>query len=105
MFEINGIYWDVKFVHPSSRELMRSDGTRTVGVTDWNKKTVFLSNMLRGPFLRKVYIHEVCHCAIFSYSINMDIEQEEFLCDWVATYGDEVFDIVDGVFSVLKKWA
>lgn len=104
-FTINGIEWNIRFVHPMSKELLRSDKSRTVGVTDWGKRTVFLSDMLYGAFLRKVFIHEVCHCAMFSYGIDMDIEQEEFLCDWVATYGDEVFAIVDDVFMVLKKRA
>lgn len=105
MFFINGIRWDIKMVPSSSRDLRRSDNSLTVGVTDWNKKTVYLSNKLRGPFLRKVFIHEVCHCAVFSYGIDLDIEQEEFLCDFVASYGDEIFEIVDDMFTVLKRFA
>ena len=103
MFTINGIQWNILFVDPSSNYLKRSDGSKTVGMTDWNDKCVYLSNLLKGPFLRKVYIHEVCHCAVFSYGIDLDIEQEEFLCDFVATYGDEIFTIVDDMFQVLKK--
>lgn len=102
-FTINGIEWQIKFVHPMSKELLRSDLTRTVGMTDFTKRTVFLSDMLQGAFLRKVFIHEVCHTAIFSYGISLDIEQEEFLCDFIASYGDEIFAIVDDMFAVLKK--
>ena len=105
MFSINGIKWNIVFVPPNSKELLRSDKTRTVGVTDWNKRTVFLSDRLKGGFLRKVTIHELCHCACFSYNINIDIQQEEFLCDFVSTYGDEIFEVVDDFFAVLKKYA
>ena len=97
--------WKVEFVPSNSTELVRSDGSRTVGMTDINKHTVFLSDNLRGPFLRKVFIHEICHVAILSYGIPMGIEQEEFLCDFIASYGDEIFDIVDNFFAILKKYA
>lgn len=40
-------------------------------------------------------IHELCHCVCMSYNIYMPIEHEEMLCDFVATYGDQVFEIVD----------
>ena len=105
MFTMNGYQWDVVFVRSNSPELQRSDGSITVGMTDWNKRTVFLSDRLKGVFLRKVTIHELCHCACFSYNINIDIQQEEFLCDFVASYGDEIFDIVDNLFMVIKKYA
>lgn len=105
MFTMNGYQWDVVFVRSNSPELQRSDGSITVGMTDWNKRTVFLSNALRGAFLRKVFIHEVCHVACFSYGISIDIDQEEFLCDFIATYGDEIFGVVDNLFAVLRKFA
>ena len=105
MFEINKVQWKVEFVPSNSKELLRSDGSRTVGMTDWNKRTIFLSRNLYGPFLRKVFIHEVCHSAVFSYGIEIDINQEEFLCDFIATYGDEIFDVVDNLFAVLRKFA
>lgn len=105
MFTMNGYQWDVVFVRSNSPELQRSDGSITVGMTDWNKMTVFLSDALRGAFLRKVFIHEVCHVACFSYGISIDIDQEEFLCDFIATYGDEIFGVVDNLFAVLRKFA
>ena len=105
MFVMNGYEWDVAFVSPSSQELRRSDGSVTVGMTDWYKRTVFISKALHGPFLRKVFIHEICHVACFSYDIKIDIEQEEFLCDFVATYGEEIFRVVDELFMALKRIA
>ena len=105
MFEINGILWNIVFVNPNSDKLRRSDGSVTCGVCDFGDRCIYLSDMLQGAFLRKVYIHEVCHAAIFSYSINIDLLQEEFLCDFIATYGDEIFAIVDSLFMALKKIA
>lgn len=105
MFAINGIEWDIVFCGPDSDNLRRSDGSYTVGVSDFETRCVYLSDLLSGAFLRKVFIHEVCHTAIFSYNIHIDIQQEEFLCDFIASFGDEIFSIVDNLFMVLKKIA
>ena len=102
-FVINGFRWDVVFVSSNSPKLHRSDGSLTVGVTDWADKTVYLSSSITGAFLRKVFIHEVSHCAVFSYGIEISLEQEEFLCDFIATFGDEIFQVVDDLFMVLKR--
>lgn len=103
MFSINGTEFDVVYVHPMSRELMRSDGSRTVGMCDLTRRKIFISDMLQGAFLRKVLIHEICHAAMCCYSINMSMEQEELFCDLLATYGDEIIGIADDIFRALKK--
>ena len=95
MFTINGVTWDVRFVPCSSDYLRRSDGSLTVGVTDMPKRSVFLSNKLRGAFLRKVLAHELVHCFMFSYSIHIPIEEEEYIADWVATYGTDLIYLLD----------
>ena len=105
MFTINGIDWYICFVPPQSDKLRRSDGSSTCGVCDFRDKCIYISSILQGAFLRKVYIHEICHSAVFSYGISLNIDQEEFLCDFIATYGDEIFAIVDELFTALKRVA
>ena len=94
-FELNSIQWQIVWVDNKSSLLSRTDGSMSVGVTDMNTHCIYLAKSLHGAFLRKVIIHELCHCVCMSYNIYMPIEQEEMLCDFVATYGDQVFDIVD----------
>ena len=102
-FEINGISWDIVWVNPNSNNLRRSDGSITVAVTDWNDKCVYMSNVLRGAFLRKVMAHELVHCFCFSYDVYMPIQEEERLADWVATYGTELIYLLDDIIKILKK--
>ena len=45
MFEINGILWRILFVNGNSEHLMRSDGSHSLAVSDWNDKTVYLSDI------------------------------------------------------------
>lgn len=94
-FNINGITWKVRFVPSYSAELFRSDGSQTVGMTSWITKTIYLSKALRGAFLERVLCHELCHVFCFSYGIIMDMQQEEFLANWMATYGRQVIVLLD----------
>lgn len=103
MFEINGIQWEIVWVNSNSDNLRRSDNSITVGVTDWNNKYVYLSNKLRGGFLRKVLAHELCHCFCFSYNVYIPIEEEERLADWVSLYGTELVYLLDDLMQTLKK--
>ena len=103
MFIINGIEWNIVFTSPYSDSLMRSDGSKTVGMTDFNTKCVYLSNLLKGAFLRKVMAHELVHCFCFSYDIAMPIEQEEFMADWISTYGTELVYLLDDLMQTMKK--
>lgn len=103
MYQMNGINWSVRIVRGDSPMLMRSDGSRTVGMCDRETHEICISDMLQGAFLRKVLIHEVCHSAMMSYGIDMSVEQEELFCDLVATYGDEIFEVADSLFMALKR--
>ena len=105
MYQMNGKTWNIAFVEPHSNMLQRSDGSCTVGMCDRETQTIYISELLQGKFLRKVLIHEVCHSAMFSYGIDMSVEQEELFCDLVATYGDEIIGIVDNMFRLLSEVA
>ena len=103
MFEINGIKWNIEFVSVTSPFLTRSDGSQSVGVTDANTSTVYLSNRLKGAFLRRVMAHELCHCFCFSYDIHMPIEQEEYMADWISLYGSDLVYLLDDILSATNN--
>ena len=105
IFNINDTIWQVQYENPLSGELKRSDGSISLGVTDRNTHTINLSSALHGYMERKVLIHEVCHAICMSYDVYLPIEQEEILCDFVATYGDEIFGIVDMILTVVRRTA
>lgn len=100
-FYMNGYLWSVKFVNPYSELLIDRTGTRTVATTDPTTLTVYLSTALHGDFLTRVLIHEMAHCAIFSFNLDKDIhrmvygkywiEAEEWVCNFIADYGMRIF--------------
>lgn len=105
MFTINGIYWRIKWVHPQDNNLLKEDGTYTLGVCDNTTKIISLSDALEGRLLKKVLTHEIVHAAMFSYSIHLSIEQEEVIADIIATYGEEIINITDKVFKKLRFYS
>lgn len=98
-FIVNGIEWRLAFVPSASSVLFRSDGSHTVGMTDANTHSVYIDENLQGEFLEKVLCHEICHCFCFSYNIKLDIEQEEYLANWVSMYGRKVIELLDILLS------
>ena len=103
MFSINTIPWLIKLVSPYDPMLQRSDGSYTIGMCDNDLKTIFIDETLRGRILRKVLCHELTHAAMFSYGINLGIQQEEVLADLIATYGTEIISITDKIFKKLQN--
>lgn len=105
MYVMNGKVWQIKYVSPYSDMLRRSDGSVTVGMCDRNTNTIYVADNLQSQFLRKVLLHEVTHSAIFSYGIDMSVENEELFCNLLATYGDEIIGVVDSMFKILSEVA
>ena len=102
MFVVNGIEWKLSLAEPCNDMLRRSDNSITLGATDNNLKTVFLNNRLKGRMLEKVLCHEIVHTFCFSYGCTFDIQTEEIIADFLATYGREVFDVAD---NILQRFA
>jgi hypothetical protein len=106
MFVCNGKTWNLAFVDPYSHMLTRSNGSKTVGVTDNNTRTVYLSNLLRGKFLDKVLCHELVHVASFSYNCEIDIRTEEIIAEFFSLYGREIIYLADDLMkSILERRA
>lgn len=94
---MNGERWRVAVVPSNSQWLARSDGTLTLGVTDSNVMTVFLSKQLRGSLLRKVLLHELTHAWMFSYNYHLSLDEEEFVCDFLASNAEAIIAKADEI--------
>lgn len=103
MFVVNGIEWNLSLVEPYSDNLKRSDNEFVLGVTDNNTKTVYINNRVSDAMFDKILCHELVHCFCFSYGVYMDIEQEEFMADWISRYGDELVYLLDDIMRSFVK--
>lgn len=100
---MNGYLWHVNFVDPYDPILVDRTGTLTVATTDPSTLSVYISNDLDKEFQFHVLIHELGHCALFSFDLLDDIhrmvypaywvEAEEWVCNFIADYGIKIFSI------------
>lgn len=102
MFNINGEEWHVLLVSPYHPKLQRSNGLYSVGACDDITKTIYINENLENSFLKKVLCHEITHAAMFSYNVELNLDQEELLAEIIATYGQEIIHITNLLFKRLK---
>lgn len=104
VFEINRTYWNVQYKKLNSKELQRSDGTYTLGVTDNNTKTVTIAYGMSDYMTNKVLCHELVHVYSFENNCNIDIQTEEIIADFMSLYGRDIIYIADSIMSnVMEK--
>ncbi len=103
MFLINNIYWKLSFVPSNFPLLQRINGEYTIGACDNLTRTIYINETLTGNLLKKVLCHQITHAAMFSYNVNLSIEQEELIADLISTYGDEIVYITNKIFTKLEN--
>lgn len=104
-FTVNNQNWDLVFVKPNSKELVRSDGSITIGMTDNVQKKVFINNRLSNYMMDKCIAHEMCHVYAFSFDYYMDIETEEIVADFFSLFGRSIVYQLDDLIRILKRVA
>lgn len=102
-FEVNGNVWKIVYCNPSSKNLMRSDKTYTLGVCDNGKKCIFLSDRLSGKMLDKVICHELTHVYSFENECSFDIQTEEIIADFLSLFGRDIIYLADEIMSNLLR--
>lgn len=98
-FVINGSVWRLQFVESSNKHLQRSDKSWTIGVSDNNIKTVFIADNLSEYMTDKVLCHELCHVYSFENNLNIPIETEEVIADFMSLYGRDIIYLADNIMN------
>ncbi len=98
---MNGYFWRVIIVPQDSPYLVDRTNRPRIATTDTNDLCVYLSNELSGEFALRVFLHELSHCAMWSYDLLDEIhrfvksdywiEAEEWICNFIADYGAIIF--------------
>ena len=82
--------------------LKAPNGTFTIGSCNDETKTIYIADDLEAQLMKKVLCHEITHAAMVSYNVFLTYEQEELIADLLATYGEEIVDITNKIFSRIK---
>lgn len=111
---MNGYTWHIQFVDPYSPKLVDRTKNLRVATTDPSDLCVYLSTELRGDFLIRVFIHELAHCTMVSFHLIDDIhrmvypeywiEAEEWICNFIADYGMQMFNIAYSIIGNYNAW-
>ena len=103
MITFNGEIWRICLVSPNHPELQRYDGSWTIGACNDFAKTIYIVEGLDEFMFKKVLSHELTHAAMFSYQVELTLDQEELLADIFSTYGNEIIMVTNKVFTKIKK--
>lgn len=113
-FTMNGDLWRITEVDPDDYRLIDRTGTRTVATTNGQTFTICLSSSLTGLFKHHVLMHELGHVALISYNILNDIhrmvypeywiEMEELICNIIADYGYQIYDIASSYVEIIPQY-
>ncbi len=110
---MNGKRWNIKFVAHNDRMLVDRTGSLRMATTDTTIYCIFISekllNDLPKSLLVRVLVHELVHCALFSYNLLDDIhdlvrpdywiDAEEWICNLVSDYAPNILSIAKDILT------
>lgn len=103
MVNINGEAWTILLASPNHPALQRPNGSFSIGCCDDITKTIYINENVNEFYLKKVLCHELVHACMYSYNIELNEQQEEVLADLIATYGHEVMNMTNSIFTRLSS--
>lgn len=95
---INGLEWKIIYTN-NSQLLRRSNGTYAIGICDRNKLTIYIKKGLSYQLYRDVLIHELTHAFVCSYNYYLTEAEEEFLCEFVSHYSNDILSNADYIMT------
>ena len=104
MFYINNVLWKLALVSPDFPLLQKPNGEFTIGACDNLTRTIYINNTLKDKILLKVLCHEITHAAMFSYNVDLSIEQQELIADLISTYGEQIIQVTNRIFKKLENF-
>lgn len=90
-------------VNPNHHMLQRENNGYAIGACDSETQGIYINNTLYNSMLKKVLCHEIVHASIFSYNVILSYEEEEFIADLIATFGEEIINLTNSIFKSMKK--
>lgn len=97
---INDLEWKIEYINVLDNRLMRTDGSRTLGMTDMRTRCIYIAIGLNDKLNESVLCHEITHAFCLSYDFFMPIEEEEKLCNFMSIYGREIINVLDSVLHI-----
>lgn len=99
---INNLTWHIDFIDDDKIQMNGENGSIFFGKTEYIPQTILIRRELSKEATRTTIIHELTHCYLYSYGMSKVDFNEEFVCDFVGIYADEIIKVTDRVLDVKK---
>lgn len=93
-FKIHDRTWRVTQDGDGENVYIRDDGDSRLGLCCYLERRIYIHESLRRSDKRQTLMHELTHAMIYEYALPQEMGEEQ-VCDFVATYADEVITIAD----------
>ena len=85
MLKINGLDWRIMLTSSNHPQLMRPNGSFTLGCCNNKNKTIYIVEGLNRTYFKKVLCHELVHAFLFESGLGGESwANNEELVDWIA---------------------
>lgn len=95
--KINNNTYKIFFVNPDDTRLQMEDGEYHFGITDFNKKEIYIANNLNKDTLRYTLIHELTHAVIDSYGFLQVEWNDEIVADFMGNYLLTILKLIEEI--------
>lgn len=92
--KINNNNYKISKLPPDSEELKMEDGEYHFGITDFNKKEIYIADNLSDNAKSYTLIHELTHALIDSYGFLQVEWNDEIVADFMGNYFLNICDIL-----------
>ena len=91
---INHLTWTITGTDRSDQNLLGNDSEYTFGITYFDRTCAYIRTDLPEELIRRTVRHELTHMTLFSAGMIPESMDEEAICSFVESYGEEICDAV-----------
>lgn len=103
VIELNENRYAVKIVKYDDENLLMEDGDYHFGVTDFNKKIIYIADNLSNSAFKYTLLHEITHAVIDSFGFLQVEWNDEIVADFMANYSTMIADKYNLIMEKLKN--
>lgn len=104
-FPIKNKTWSLTTV-PDNSEKIIMDGQKCCAQIFFRTREIFVNEETLDDYdtFKETIIHELTHAFIFSYGLDDEtFQKEEFICEFMAIYAEEIVQTAKDIISFFTK--
>ena len=104
VIELNNNRYAVKIVKYDDENLLMDDGDYHFGVTDFNKKIIYIADNLSNSAFKYTLLHEITHAVIDSFGFLQVEWNDEIVADFMANYSTMIAENYNYIISIMEGY-